>query len=98
MMAQVNLLDIDILDVGRHVYMQDVMNPENRATYVVYARKDNTVYLYNYQDPSLTLEVEFKVRQKYGFFGHRWVVDAVGHQITGEVTWLNPLTNEMELP
>lgn len=97
-MAQVNLLDIDMLDIGRHVYMQDVVNPEIRAVYVVYARKNNTVYLYNYQNPSLTLEVEFKVRQRYGFFGHGCMVDAIIHQITGEVLWLNPVLNETELP
>ena len=97
-MAQGNLLNIDMLDVGRHVYMQNVMNPEARATSVVYARKDNTVYLYDYQNPSNTMEVEFEVRQKFGFFGHGLVVDAIVHQITGEVLWLNPITNEMELP
>ena len=97
-MAQSNLLNIGILDVGRHVYVQDITNPEVRMVCVVYANRYNTAYLFDQQDPSVTFEVELESRQKYGILQQGWVIDAVVHQITGEITWLNPITNEMELP
>ena len=96
-MAQSNLLSSKILDIGRFVYVQDITNPEVRTVYVVYARQDNTVYLYDSQNPSTILEMNFQFHHRYGLLEPNWIIDAVVHQITGEVTWLNPITNKTEL-